>query len=225
MKCTQCGSRLEGPMTFCPACGVRPDIDLRQLHFREVGTSPHFTCPECSTHLNVLEINTEPPLSIERCAGCHGLFFNPGELETTLESQAHSIAWLDKAQISQINADFEGPRSVVYRPCPVCRERMGHSNFGGRSGVIVDRCATHGIWLQGSQLRRLSEWWRAGGKHLHQQHELERARRLHAPTGGARRPKVTGSVESIPVPDPAWTWALDPVSLILDVLLSSATSN
>lgn len=229
MKCTQCGSRLDGPMTFCPSCGVRPDIDLRQLHVRDLGFNPAFACPECSSVINVLEIDTEPRVHIERCGSCHGLFFNPGELEAALEAQSHPLAWLDTTQINQIATDFEGPRHVIYRPCPVCRERMGHQNFGGRSGVIVDHCAPHGVWLQGAQLRRLTEWWRAGGKHLHQQHELERVHRLRSPTGGARRPRVTGTIESSPAPTDGWPWLIDPVSesvsLLLDVLVSAVTSD
>ncbi len=218
MKCTQCGSRLEGPLTFCPSCGVRPDVDLRQLHFRDLGTNPDLACPSCSRALHVLEIDTLPPMHIERCDECHGLFFNPGELEAALEAQSPPIAWIDTAQIGRIATDFDQPREVAYRPCPVCRELMGHRNFGGRSGVIVDRCGTHGVWLQGSQLRRLAEWWRAGGRHLHQQDERERAQRQRAPAAEARRPRMTGTTESAPPPaDSDWhiLWNL------LDVVFSS----
>ena len=63
----------------------------------------------------------------------------------------------------------------------MCSERMSHLNFGGRSGVIIDRCGTHGVWLEGSELRRLTEWWRAGGKLIYQQHEAERVKKLYAP--------------------------------------------
>jgi Zn-finger nucleic acid-binding protein len=217
MKCTECGSRFEGPMTFCPSCGVRADVDLRQLHFRDLGTHPDMACPECDHSLHVLELDTNPPVHIERCHSCHGLFFNPGELEATLEAQSPPITWIDTAQISQIASDFDGPREIVYRPCPVCRELMGHRNFGGRSGVVVDHCGAHGLWLQGSQLRRLTEWWRAGGQHLHQQNERNQAERQRAPAAETRRPRMTGTTESEPWPagadpNPVWT--------ILDLVLS-----
>ena len=58
--------------------------------------------------------------------------------------------------------------------------------------------------LDGGELRRLAEWWRVGGKHLHQQHEAERIKRLNAPL-------TTRSVESPPYsplpdysPSPGW---------------------
>jgi hypothetical protein len=41
-------------------------------------------------------------------------------------------------------------------------ERMSHLNFGGSSGVVIDSCGTHGVWLQSTELRQLMEWWRAG---------------------------------------------------------------
>lgn len=39
---------------------------------------------------------------------------------------------------------------------------MSPINFAGRSGMVLDRCGARGVWLEGSELRRLMEWWRAG---------------------------------------------------------------
>ncbi|MEX1113782.1 MAG: zf-TFIIB domain-containing protein [Akkermansiaceae bacterium] len=83
-------------MTFCPFCGVRQDIDLRQIHFRDLGTDEALACPSCSTGLSVIEFETDPTLRIERCKACHGMFFNPGDsikvqiLETADTSRAAS---------------------------------------------------------------------------------------------------------------------------------------
>jgi len=158
MKCLECGGRLEGPMTFCPFCGVRQDIDLRQIHFRDLGVEQALSCPQCETGLQVMELDLQPPLRIERCGACAGLFFNPGELEVVLDGQTHAVAWFDLLQLKQITEDFERPRGAVYRKCPICDQRMNHLNFGGRSGVVVDHCAAHGLWLEAGHLRRLAEW-------------------------------------------------------------------
>ena len=64
-------------MTFCPFCGVRPDVDLRQIHFRDLGVMEALSCPRCTTDLHMLEFDFQPPLRIERCHSCTGLFFNP----------------------------------------------------------------------------------------------------------------------------------------------------
>lgn len=190
VKCTSCGGRLEGAMTFCPFCGVRQDVNLRQIHFRDLGTDASLPCPECSTPLDVIELDndTEPKLRIERCTTCLGMFFNPGEIEAALDAQTNPLVWLDPVQLNQIAADFGYTHEVIYRKCPMCSERMSHLHFGGNSGVILDRCGTHGVWLEGSELRRLTEWWRAGGKLIYQQHEAERVKRLRAPLEEIRKP-------------------------------------
>jgi Zn-finger nucleic acid-binding protein len=166
-------------MTFCPFCGLRQDIDLRQIHFRDLGQDASLPCPSCESALSVIEIETEPPMRVERCNGCHGMFFNPGKLEALLDSQTHPLVWLDNAQMNQIGEDFGFSHEVVYRKCPMCSERMSHLNFAGHSGVILDRCGTHGVWLEGGELRRLTEWWRAGGKLVFQQNEADKTKRLY----------------------------------------------
>jgi Zn-finger nucleic acid-binding protein len=186
-------------MTFCPFCGVRQDVNLRQIHFRDLGTDAALPCPHCLTPLDVIEFDSEPKVRIERCTTCYGTFFNPGELEVLLEAQTNPMVWLDPVQLNQIASDFSQDPQIAYRKCPMCHERMSHINFAGRSGVIVDRCGTHGVWLEGSELRRLTEWWRAGGKLIYQQHEADRVKRLYGATTPPPRKPSTGTIES-PVP-------------------------
>ncbi|MCP5543694.1 MAG: zf-TFIIB domain-containing protein [Akkermansiaceae bacterium] len=204
MKCVNCGGALEGTMTFCPYCGVRQDIDLRQIHFRDMGTDASQPCPSCETPLSVIEFDTTPPMRVERCGACNGMFFNPGELEALLDHQTNPLVWLDNVQLQQISSDFGFQHEVVYRKCPLCAERMGHVNFGGRSGVVLDRCGTHGVWVEGGELRRLTEWWRAGGKLIFQQNEADKTKKLFQ-----ERPKPvppTGSIES-PERTDDWSWS------------------
>jgi Zn-finger nucleic acid-binding protein len=52
---------------------------------------------------------------------------------------------------------------------------MNRVNFGVRSGVVVDRCGDHGVWLDAGEMRQLMEWAKAGGRMLHQQ-VMERRR-------------------------------------------------
>lgn len=187
MKCSSCGGRLEGPMTVCNFCGVCPDIDLRQIHFIDLGPVPGMQCPGCRMPLDRLQISTGPPVEIERCAGCHGIFFNPGELELLLNDQSHPVVWLDPEAMAGVVEQFHTPAEVVYRRCPVCSEFMNRVNFGGRSGVIIDRCRD-GVWLDGGEFQQLARWWRTGGKLRHQVNEIERVRRLEIPA----RPREAG---------------------------------
>jgi Zn-finger nucleic acid-binding protein len=54
---------------------------------------------------------------------------------------------------------------------------MNRSLFGKRSGVIIDRCRSHGTWLDPGELRQLLEWTRAGGGLRHEQQSQEEQRR------------------------------------------------
>jgi Zn-finger nucleic acid-binding protein len=221
MQCTQCGGRLEGTMTFCPFCGVRPEVDLQQIHFRDLGEDTMMACPQCETPLGVIEFDSEPKLRIERCKGCHGMFFNPGEIEAMLEARTHPLVWLDEEQLNQIEEDFQGPRDIFYRKCPTCAERMTHVNFGGRSGVILDRCGQHGYWMEGSRLLRLGEWWRAGGKLLYQENAARQVALIRAKASEPDQRRTPGGF------GPTWGNVGDvlstemPLSLLLEVVVKA----
>lgn len=183
-------------MTTCPYCRVRQDIDLRKVHYRDLGANLSMPCPGCSSVLGTIEFETTPPICIERCPSCHGLFFNPGEIEAFLVANTNPVVWVDQVRLNQIAKDYGHRQGILYRKCPVCTERMSPYNIGGSSGVIVERCGTHGFWLESGSLRRLSEWWHAGGKHIHQQHELARAKQLYG--GRNSRPEpLTGLPKSL----------------------------
>lgn len=188
---------------------------MKSIAFQDLGAAdPAMPCPACEGKLRQIRIDLQPPLTIERCGGCCGLFFNPGELEHVLEAQTHPVVRVDYQQIDVLASDVSNQGAIRYRKCPVCAERMSPWNFGGRSGVILDRCGAHGYWLDGGELRRLAEWWRVGGKHLHQQHEAERIQRLNAPLV---TPVPRGTIES-PLPDyggsTGWFDLFDVVGLV-----------
>lgn len=217
MQCTSCGGRLTGAMNICPFCGVRQDIDLRQVDFRDHGPAHGIPCPDCGAGLASLELATKPVMHLERCVSCHGMFFNPGELEYLLELQTHPVVRFDPAQLDQIAADFGAAEKTRYRKCPVCADLMNRENFGGISGVIVDHCRTHGLWLDGGELRRIAEWWRAGGKFLHQENEAKKVERLRRPIPELPVTNHAGTIESPPYEDRR-EGTLPPIIGVADVL-------
>lgn len=203
-------------MLFCPYCGVRQNIDLRQLNFRDISPETPMPCPACHTPMGALEFDAETPVRIEHCAACHGLFFNPGELELLLDTQTPDLIWLDNQQLSELASSFQNSGTAVYRKCPACAERMSPHNFGGGSGVILDRCGTHGYWLDGGELRKLAEWWRAGGKLIFQQSETTRAKWLH------ERKKEPESTPRAPIDNDPDMEPLGPLSTTTVILATLA---
>ena len=85
--------------------------------------------------------------------------------------------------------DGQKQHPVAYIKCPVCSQLMNRVNFGVRSGVIIDRCRDHGVWLDGGELRHLMEWMKLGGKLLDQERqEQTRKEELKQESEQRRRP-------------------------------------
>ncbi|MEH6472021.1 MAG: zf-TFIIB domain-containing protein, partial [Halopseudomonas sp.] len=86
--------------------------------------------------------------------------------------------------ITRVTEDrYQGDKAVKYRKCPVCQEFMARRNFGYRSGVVIDRCPKHGVWLDNGELIHLLEWKKAGGQIAHNQRAAEKRKQTPVDTG------------------------------------------
>jgi Zn-finger nucleic acid-binding protein len=196
-NCCNCAAPLPPHSIDCDYCGSRNDTDLKGVH--RYTTHEHDsgrTCPRCNVALQSLDLQLEGKFLIERCEQCLGLFFDPGELEVLLQTTVAHVYTINRKQLANINSTRRSSDyAMAYIKCPVCATVMNRVNFGTRSGVIVDRCPDHGIWLDGGELRQLFEWTKAGGKLLaeerreQQRQEKERAERqkMAMATGGDPR--------------------------------------
>jgi Zn-finger nucleic acid-binding protein len=186
-RCNACAAPLPPDVGVCEYCGSQTDIDLKGIHEFTV-TKPESSrvCPDCDIPLQTLDLQVDGNFFIERCDTCLGLFFDPGELEALMEKSVSNVFSINRKRIDAvIREKRDGDGKFAYRKCPVCRELMYRINFGARSGVIVDQCKTHGVWLDSGELKRLLEWKKAGGQLLHEQvrqrkekEEKERQERL-----------------------------------------------
>jgi Zn-finger nucleic acid-binding protein len=132
-------------------------------------------CPECNIAMQTIALNLDPPLHIERCEQCFGLFFDPGEVETLLEKSVSPVFSINRELIGNINDDrYQKNKPIKYMECPVCRNMMNRVAFGHRSGVVIDQCRDHGVWLDGGEISHLLEWKKAGGQMLHEQKQAEK---------------------------------------------------
>lgn len=177
-NCANCGAPLPPDSLICSFCKTRNDIDLKGL-YKHDKVKPESTriCPRCNISMRTIDLKLEGAYLIERCEDCFGLFFDPGELEALLDKSVANVYRIDYAQIDDLNKMKRSEDyPVAYLKCPVCAKLMNRVNFGTRSGVIVDTCKEHGVWLDGGELRQLMEWMKAGGQILHHQIELEKER-------------------------------------------------
>ena len=180
-KCTNCSAPLPPNSIQCEYCGSRNDIDLKGVNYyttHEVDSER--ICPRCGISLQTIDLKLDGRFLIERCNQCLGLFFDPGEIEALLEATVSNVFAINRSRLDSINsAKRVNDYGVSYIACPTCSKLMNRVNFGAKSGVIVDRCKDHGVWLDGGELRHLFEWMKAGGKLLDKERE-EQLRKLEA---------------------------------------------
>jgi Zn-finger nucleic acid-binding protein len=199
-NCSNCSAPLPQDSIRCEYCGCRNDTDLKGVHyFTTHQLESERICPRCNIALRTIDLNLNGTFLIERCDECLGLFFDPNELETLLDASVTKVFTINKSRLDSINNTMRSEEyAISYIKCPVCGTIMNRVNFGAKSGVIVDRCKGHGVWLDGGELRHLFEWMKAGGKLLQQEREEEQKHReerelarkkrkvqLHEASGGA----------------------------------------
>jgi Zn-finger nucleic acid-binding protein len=181
-NCSNCSAPLPSNSIICEYCKTRNDTDLNEIHrYTTSRIDSARICPRCDIRLKTIDLRINDTFLIERCDKCLGLFFDPGELEALLESTVSNVFDINRHKLDDIN-NHMAPSAVsaAYIKCPVCSKLMNRINFGTKSGVIVDRCRDHGVWLDGGELRHLFEWMKAGGKLLSRErkeqlkHESER---------------------------------------------------
>ncbi|PPD28831.1 MAG: hypothetical protein CTY19_18185 [Methylomonas sp.] len=187
-KCHTCSAPLPANTQHCSYCGVRNDVDIRgKHHYRVVSRDTPCICPECDVSLETIELDIQPPLQIERCSRCFGLFFQPGEVESLLESAVSPVFEINLELIGNINNDrYRTDRPVKYLKCPECQNIMNRVAYGHRSGVVIDQCKIHGVWLDGGEITHLLEWKKAGGQILADKKLQEREQKRRRPASPGR---------------------------------------
>jgi len=173
--CNSCSAPLPPNVNRCRYCHVRNDIDLHGKHKYSVATQQSDRiCPHCDKPLQTIKLKIQGDFHIERCKTCFGLFFDLGEIETLLDSSVSNVADINLKLIKSINKDrYKKHQAVKYVKCPCCRILMNRVNFGHRSGVIVDKCSKHGIWVDSGEITHLMEWKKAGGELLNEEQQKQ----------------------------------------------------
>ena len=146
---------------------------LDGLKVRDTGPVAGVSCPRCSGGLGLagLEVQLgDEVMILADCAACRGVFFRPGELEKFLET-AQSVEMVGELPVlGELEARIAAmPRAEEtsgrhYIGCPVCKMVMLRTIFGRESGVVIDSCRDHGVWLDGGELEAIAGWWHAGGE-------------------------------------------------------------
>jgi len=185
--CPGCAARIADGARHCPACGLR--IEPRPYEL-EPSTR---RCPACEERARLSSRAwPDPPGNVLECTRCGGLWLS-NDLFAELERRARRSALSLPAATAR-----EPVRAapVVYRRCPECGQPMNRRNYGGTSGVVLDRCSRHGLWFDDAELERVLGWVRSGGLELA---ERRRDEERNAAERRRRRARIEAA-ESAPSP-------------------------
>lgn len=173
-QCKSCAAPLPSNTNRCVYCNVRNDIDLQKSRYSAKTIHPDRNCPHCKISLHSIQIKGTTSIELEHCEHCFGVFFDPGEIQELLENSVSQVFEIDLPLLKSINRDrYKKDHAVKYIRCPVCQILMNRVNFAHRSGVVIDQCKKHGIWLDSGEITHLLEWKKAGGELLHEKNKKE----------------------------------------------------
>jgi Zn-finger nucleic acid-binding protein len=154
--CPNCFCRLPTDANFCVECGLK--IDPHDLHWGE----SDLLCPRCKCALKTRQVEN---LEMHECGACGGLWLPVAVFEgicQEVESRGISARLVWEAR-TRHGFEVTDAEQVRYIPCPVCQSLMNRRNFADVSGVIIDTCRDHGIWLDNQELNRIIRFIESGG--------------------------------------------------------------
>ena len=106
------------------------------------------------------------------CSQCGGVWLDRGEFrDLTREGDVYQSQPAPKGYVRGPIRD-----SAQYIPCVRCGALMNRKNFAKISGVIIDVCKSHGVWLDGGELERIRTFIADGGLERAQDRAIDKNR-------------------------------------------------
>jgi len=154
--CPKCFCRLPTDAQFCVECGLK--ISPQKLE----AIASELLCPRC---VCALQGRFVAQIEVYECVACAGLWVPAGTFESICQNAEARSQALSLAGMGGKRRRFEltDEEQVKYVPCPACRNLMNRYNFASISGVIIDVCRNHGVWLDNQELNRIVRFIESGG--------------------------------------------------------------
>jgi len=184
MKCIFCGAPMPIRGLVCDYCGKRNPLNIEALQEYTIATEPTkplLNCPLCQETMEQINIGIIEDIVIHHCKACDGIFVTEEDLQQTIKHHVGVVQVIDRKMLRFIldHPRHENDTNRAYKPCPVCHQTMRKLTYGAVSGVLIDRCTEHGVWLDSGELQQLFEW-KSAAVSLHKQKVAEgRAKVLH----------------------------------------------
>lgn len=157
LVCPFCLHRMARGSRFCSTCGKT--IQPGRLNAK----TGKLRCPRCSqTRLFNRKIGD---FTVDECPSCSGVWVDAAAFDRIVSQQAKRQAEEFRRgglHGQPVRSKIE-PEQVVYLKCPTCGQHMHRRNFGRASGVIIDECSHHGVWLDCDELGKIAAFVASGG--------------------------------------------------------------
>jgi Zn-finger nucleic acid-binding protein len=129
------------------------------------------SCPDCKQPLKVV---TDEGSRIDACQQCRGVWVRHEDEKKVLRITPQVFTVDELRRLRQHYKPLGTDDPVRLRACPSCKALMYRRNWGGHSGVIVDRCRAHGAWYDDRELEKIREFIELGGIELQKLRIAER---------------------------------------------------
>lgn len=163
VTCPSCFAPMFVGSRFCAHCGAEATREV-------VEDETPLECPRCREPMQALKLGGTVA---RECAVCGGLWLDPESLQKLSDSREER-AGIVGMLAARVPSAATPPDVVRYVPCPRCERLMNRKNFAQSSGVILDVCAKHGVWLDRGELERVLGFVAGGGLARARAHEQER---------------------------------------------------
>lgn len=158
ITCRHCHRDINKTVRYCPHCGGENPKE-------QINTIP--VCPQCNC---ALEEDTYRGSTIDICPNCEGLWLDIDEFQFhTSERDTFSDESIPRKFHKKMN-----PESKPYRKCVRCDTIMTRKNFKKISGVLIDICYDHGVWLDAGELEQIRCFIANGGLDKSQDREIQK---------------------------------------------------
>ncbi|MCB9915990.1 MAG: zf-TFIIB domain-containing protein [Planctomycetes bacterium] len=155
--CPKCYTRLEDDSKHCKSCG----LEIRPQALTPLPADRG--CPRCQGELRTRALEQA---DVIECAACLGIWLTPRTfdrtlLETERRSFVSALSLVEPPQPTRRELE-----TVSYIPCLTCGQLMNRRQYryaDRSSGVVIDVCGHHGVWLDHQELEQIVAFVRAGG--------------------------------------------------------------
>ncbi|MBM4136579.1 MAG: hypothetical protein FJ241_07080, partial [Nitrospira sp.] len=109
------------------------------------------------------------------CPSCGGMWLDRDEFQrATRESDVYQKVGEENTKNVYIQGPIKDPGGYI--PCVRCGELMNRKNFSRISGVVIDECSSHGVWLDAGEIEKIRLFIADGGLEKAQDREIEKTK-------------------------------------------------